>query len=193
MADTATTVVYCILRARWTGSRVPEYVSVMIRGNHDAENQMELRLPAGYICCRRIIRNRSRSTIWASWCMARAIRVVTFAKIWQPLIPTLLQGRINIGLLHTAVDGFGGSHERYAPCTVADLAAKNYDYWALGHVHERTEIAQAPWIVYPGNLQARHVNEAGSKGATLVTITGGRISDVKALAFDCRALDAIAD
>ena len=35
------------------------------------------------------------------------------------------------GLLHTAADGREG-HARYAPCSVANLVAKGYDYWALG-------------------------------------------------------------
>ncbi len=39
----------------------------------------------------------------------------------------------NIGVLHTALNGREG-HAGYAPCSIADLSAKNYDYWALGHV-----------------------------------------------------------
>jgi DNA repair exonuclease SbcCD nuclease subunit len=88
--------------------------------------------------------------------------------------PAPLPGRLNIGLLHTAA-GRGG-HENYAPCTPEQLAAHGYDYWALGHVHAREVIAEAPWIVFPGNLQGRDVNEAGAKGATLVTVTDGAIA-----------------
>lgn len=157
---------------------------VMIRGNHDAENQMELRMAAGIHLLspdqpESIAFDDLGVVVHGQSYPRRDVRHNLVAAYPEPVA-----GRVNIGLLHTAVDGFGGTHERYAPCTVADLIAKNYDYWALGHVHERTEIAKAPWIVYPGNLQARHVNEAGSKGATLVTVTGGRISDVKALPFD---------
>lgn len=157
---------------------------VMIRGNHDAENQMELRLPAGIHL---LSSDRPESIAFDDLGVVVHGQSYPRRDVRQNLVaayPDPVAGRINIGLLHTAVDGFGGTHERYAPCTVADLTAKNDDYWALGHVHERTEIAKAPWIVYPGNLQARHVNEAGSKGATLVTVTGGRISDVEALPFD---------
>ncbi|HEY2446043.1 MAG TPA: DNA repair exonuclease [Rhizomicrobium sp.] len=157
---------------------------VLIRGNHDAENQMELRLPAGV---RLLSPDGPESVGFEDLGVVVHGQSYPRRDVRHNLVATYpdpIAGRVNIGLLHTAVDGFGGTHERYAPCTVADLIAKNYDYWALGHVHERTEIATAPWIVYPGNLQARKISEAGSKGATLVTVTGGRISDVKAIPFD---------
>ena len=157
---------------------------VMIRGNHDAENQMELRMAAGIHL---LSPDRPESIAFDDLGVVVHGQSYPRRDVRHNLVATYpdpVAGRFNIGLLHTAVDGFGGTHERYAPRTVADLIAKSYDYWALGHVHERTEIATAPWIVYPGNLQARHANEAGSKGATLVTVTGGRIVDVKAMSFD---------
>jgi DNA repair exonuclease SbcCD nuclease subunit len=45
-------------------------------------------------------------------------------------------GKFNIGLLHTSLNGREG-HDTYAPCSLDDLKSKGYDYWALGHVHER--------------------------------------------------------
>ena len=84
----------------------------------------------------------------------------------------------NIGLLHTALAGRAG-HEDYAPCSQDDLKAKGYDYWALGHVHKREVVSEDPWIVFPGNVQGRHIREPGSKGATLVTVEGGRIAAVE--------------
>ena len=41
---------------------------------------------------------------------------------------------MNIGLMHTSLAGAPG-HDLYAPCTLADLAASGFDYWALGHIH----------------------------------------------------------
>ena len=79
----------------------------------------------------------------------------------------------NIGLLHTACGS--GEHANYAPCSVADLARRGYDYWALGHVHTRSVLSEDPWVVFPGNIQGRHVKEEGSKGATLVTVDGRRV------------------
>ena len=49
--------------------------------------------------------------------------------------PEPVDGVFNIGVLHTGMGGMGG-HANYAPCTVDDLVAKGYDYWALGHVHQ---------------------------------------------------------
>lgn len=89
----------------------------------------------------------------------------------------------NIGLLHTALTGRAG-HADYAPCNPAELISKGYDYWALGHVHQREIVSEDPWILYPGNLQGRHIREAGAKGATLVTVADGRISAVEARELD---------
>ncbi len=92
-------------------------------------------------------------------------------------------GYVNIGLLHTSLTGREG-HEAYAPCTVGELQAKGYDYWALGHVHQREIVALAPWIVFPGNIQGRHIKEEGAKGVTMVTIEEGRIIEVQERPLD---------
>lgn len=89
----------------------------------------------------------------------------------------------NIGMLHTSLTGREG-HADYAPCTVDELQAKGYDYWALGHVHKREEVARDPWIVFPGNIQGRHIRETGVKGATLVTVEDGRIVEVEERELD---------
>lgn len=86
---------------------------------------------------------------------------------YAPRIP----GMLNIGLLHTACGS--GQHENYAPCSVEQLVGHGYDYWALGHVHARAELHRHPaWVVFPGNLQGRHIKEEGAKGATLVRVDG---------------------
>ena len=90
--------------------------------------------------------------------------------------PQPLPGYFNIGLMHTALEGREG-HEPYAPCTLSELIAKGYDYWALGHVHRRESVngSNHPRVEYPGNLQGRHIRETGPKGCLLVTIgTDGR-------------------
>jgi exonuclease SbcD len=90
--------------------------------------------------------------------------------------PAARGGWFNIGLLHTSADGKYG-HDTYAPCSLDDLIGKNYDYWALGHVHQRRVLCEDPWIVFPGNLQGRHVNEKGEKGFTLVCVEAGRVRE----------------
>ena len=43
---------------------------------------------------------------------------------------------------------------------------------------------EQPHVVFPGNLQGRHVRETGPKGACLVTVEDGETVDVAALGFD---------
>jgi DNA repair exonuclease SbcCD nuclease subunit len=83
-----------------------------------------------------------------------------------------MTGWVNIGLLHTGLTGADG-HERYAPCTVEDLRARGYDYWALGHVHTRGTPCADPPVAFPGNPQGRHIREAGEKGCLLTTLDSG--------------------
>ncbi len=92
-------------------------------------------------------------------------------------------GFFNIGLLHTSLTGCSG-HETYAPCTIDDLKSKGYDYWALGHIHNREIVSEDPWIVFPGNIQGRHIRETGAKGASLVTVEDGCITGVEFLELD---------
>lgn len=72
-----------------------------------------------------------------------------------------------LGVLHCALDGLKAA--RYAPCTVDDLIATRLDAFALGHVHERRIVHEAPFIAYPGNVQGLHIHETGPRGCLLVT------------------------
>ncbi len=78
-------------------------------------------------------------------------------------------------MLHTSLAGSQG-HDTYAPCSVAELSAMGFDYWALGHVHKRQVHSNAPWIVMPGIPQGRDIGEAGPKSATLLSIEDKTIS-----------------
>jgi len=89
----------------------------------------------------------------------------------------------NIGLLHTSLTGRTG-HEDYAPCTLDELKSKGYDYWALGHVHKREIVCRDPLIIFPGNIQGRHIKETGIKGATLVTLEDNHITEVEECELD---------
>jgi DNA repair exonuclease SbcCD nuclease subunit len=72
-------------------------------------------------------------------------------------------GTFYIGMLHGSLEG-ETAHAVYAPFTKQQLLEKNYDYWALGHIHQRQELHADPPIVYPGNTQGRHRGESGAKG-----------------------------
>lgn len=69
----------------------------------------------------------------------------------------------HIGMLHGSLEG-EKAHAVYAPFTKQQLLEKNYDYWALGHIHLRQQLHEEPSIVYPGNIQGRHRGESGPKG-----------------------------
>jgi DNA repair exonuclease SbcCD nuclease subunit len=163
--------------AQMSRLRAADIPVVIIRGNHDAASQItkSLRLPDNVIELRssrpetRVLERIGVAVHGQSY----ATRAVT--DDLAAAYPDSVAGLFNIGLLHTSAGGRPG-HENYAPCSVATLTNKEYEYWALGHVHKREVISQAPWVVFPGNLQGRHANETGPKGATLVTVDGARVT-----------------
>ncbi len=90
----------------------------------------------------------------------------------------------SIGLLHANV-GQQPGHDNYAPCSINDLVSRNFDYWALGHIHEYKVLRESdPAIVYSGNTQARHSNEAGQKGCCLVTLSTDHPPDIRFMSTD---------
>ena len=151
----------------------------IVAGNHDAASQItkHLRLPDNVtLFSTRKPERVVLDDLGVSICgQGFATRAVTddISQGYPQGDPQLL----NIGLLHTCLDGKPG-HEPYAPCTVDGLRSKGYQYWALGHVHKREEVSRDPWIVFPGNIQGRHIREIGPKGCTLVTVDGGEIVEV---------------
>ncbi|WP_434402151.1 DNA repair exonuclease [Planococcus sp. 11815] len=86
--------------------------------------------------------------------------------------PSKENGVIQIGMLHGSEES-DTEHAVYAPFRKEQLLAKNYDYWALGHIHKRQQLSLDPPIVYPGNLQGRHRKESGPKGFYEVVLTDG--------------------
>lgn len=70
-----------------------------------------------------------------------------------------------IGLYHGAL---GVDGEPYAPFSLSDMLQKNYDYWALGHIHIRQTLNEQPFIGYSGVLQGLNRKETGDKGYYLV-------------------------
>jgi exonuclease SbcD len=107
-----------------------------------------------------------------------AIHGLSFA---QPHAPESLVGRyrpavegaVNIGIMHTSLAGAPG-HSPYAPCSLADLHATGFQYWALGHIHKRSIVESPSAVVMPGMPQGRDINEAGAKSVTLVTVADNR-------------------
>jgi DNA repair exonuclease SbcCD nuclease subunit len=156
----------------------------MIKGNHDAESIMSRDLP--YPPTMATFAATKAETITLD-----ALRVALHGRSFPNRLtsdfvesyPARREGWLNIGVLHTSLDGSRG-HEGYAPCSVDDLKRFGYDYWALGHVHAAEVVSRDPWIVYPGNLQGRSVRETGAKGAMRVTVENGHIVDVAPIVLD---------
>ena len=78
--------------------------------------------------------------------------------------------RYTFGIMHAQERASLSSQNVYAPFTLSELQNLNYDYFALGHIHLRQILSETPLIVYPGNIQGRHINETGPKGCYLGTI-----------------------
>jgi len=150
----------------------------LIRGNHDARSVItkSLVLPPGVF---EFSSRRAETQVLDELGVALHGRSFPDRAVPEDLsagYPEPVRGRLNIGILHTSAED-PGEHETYAPCRVSGLIAKGYDYWALGHIHQRQELHPPghPWIVFPGNIQGRHVRETGAKGCTLVEVRDGAI------------------
>jgi DNA repair exonuclease SbcCD nuclease subunit len=78
----------------------------------------------------------------------------------------------HVALLHTQVHHSLGAdeHHPYAPSDLSFLVRSGYDYWALGHVHERQALSADPPVWYAGSLQGRTHAERGERGALLVDL-----------------------
>lgn len=143
----------------------------IIAGNHDAANKMtkDLRLPDNV----KRFGHKKAETLRLDGLQV-AIHGQSFASqaIYDDLsaeYPAGERGWFNIGMLHTCGPGREG-HESYAPCTLDTLRSKQYDYWALGHIHRRETLCEEPYVAFSGNLQGRHIRETGPKGCMLVTV-----------------------
>lgn len=180
---------------------------VIAKGNHDAQSQVtqKLSLPENVrefgIERAESFEYRDAGLIFHGQSYAHRAELRDLAAGYPDAVP----GFVNVGVLHTCATGRPG-HEAYAPCRLETLIDKRYDYWALGHIHEREVLHRKPWVVFPGNLQARHMKETGSKGATVVeydatgiTSVEHRVLDVVRFvrldvpAFDAQAPDDLVD
>jgi DNA repair exonuclease SbcCD nuclease subunit len=173
---------FCREMGRLNKVNIPVY---LLYGNHDAESEMtkKLTLPANV----HTFESRKAHTFRID-----ALKVALHGRSYKEAAtldnlaasyPVPVLGWLNIGVLHTALGGYA-AHANYAPCTLAELTAKSYQYWALGHVHEHAILQKDPWVVFPGNLQGRHIRETGARGAMLVTADETGIQSVERVLVD---------
>ena len=167
---------------RLNQARIPVF---LLHGNHDAQSQITrpLVLPDNV----NVFGVRRPETFQIEGLNValhgQSFRQAATTDNLVPGYPSPIDGAFNIGVLHTALGGLG-EHASYAPCSLAELVAKGYGYWALGHVHQGQVLHEQPHIVFPGNLQGRHVRETGPKGAYLVTVDHGEVADLTTLEMD---------
>ena len=148
---------------------IPVY---LIYGNHDAASKLTRQLhPPDNV---HILHATEPQTIVDDK-LGVAIHGQSFAtpEITEDLAtnyPAPARDLFNIGVLHTNLSGYA-DHANYAPCSLEELKNKGYQYWALGHVHNRHVLCTDPYIIYPGNIQGRHGKEQGEKSSELVTVS----------------------
>lgn len=144
---------------------------VWVRGNHDAENRVirHLLLPGH-------VHEIGLSGVQTLKLEALGLCVVGTSYTQRACCDDLLsqyppkaRGQRVIGLLHTSADG-KVSGDRYAPCRRSDLARKDYDYFALGHVHQPMLLGRSIPVAYSGSLQGRSFMECGARGCLILTL-----------------------
>lgn len=158
---------------RLNSMNIPVY---LLHGNHDyIENTgLHLDMPPNVF-----LFNETVETKWLTTKEGEQIAITGFSydKRW------ILERKIvdypekspratyQLGLLHGFSEGIDSEHGKYAPFSLVELKSKKYDYWALGHIHKRQQLATNPPIVYPGNTQGRSSKESGEKGFELVKMS----------------------
>ena len=150
---------------------------LLLHGNHDAASHMtrSLRLPGNVFTFptdapySRIL-NECRTVVHGQGYAQRQVTENLAAGY-----PAPHPGFFNIGLLHTSLET-PGADKRYAPCAPADLVARGYDYWALGHRHNCQVLAENPPVLFCGAAQGRDVAEPGPHACVWVAAEAGRVS-----------------
>jgi DNA repair exonuclease SbcCD nuclease subunit len=173
---------FCREMGRLNKAGIPVY---LLFGNHDADSDMTRKLtlpPNVYQFETRKANTFPIETLKVAL-HGRSYKEAATLENLVASYPKPVAGWLNIGVLHTALEGYA-EHASYAPCSLAELNAKGYDYWALGHVHEYAVLQETPHVVFPGNLQGRHIRETGARGAVMVTAGDTCIHTVERLLVD---------
>jgi DNA repair protein SbcD/Mre11 len=168
---------------RLRAANIPAFV---LHGNHDAESQItkKLTLPDNV----QVFSYRKPQTFKLDdhrvALHGQSFRMQAVTENLAAAYPPPVKGYFNIGVLHTALGGVNGPHENYAPCALEELVNKGYGYWALAHVHQGGVLHENPHVVFCGNLQGRHIREAGPKSAQLITVQHGAVQDIESVHTD---------
>ena len=158
---------------------------VIVKGNHDADNRIGrfLDLPSNTVVLDDSAPQQMAFPDLGVAVTGQSFRPGPVTENLALSYPPPLPGLFNIAMLHTSLSG-SLDHDPYAPCTLIDLLSRNYDYWALGHIHQGEILSRDPAVVYPGNLQGRHAKETGPKGAMLAETDGNRLISLDFVPLD---------
>jgi DNA repair exonuclease SbcCD nuclease subunit len=154
--------------ARLDKAGIPIFI---VKGNHDAQSQLTSNIKNWPKNVTMFKHKKAHTELLEKWNVAIHGQSYAQQHVVEDLsaaYPPLVPGAFNIGMLHTCLDD-GGTD--YAPACLEKLIKRGYDYWALGHIHDRQDLScDGVHIEFPGNLQGRSVRETGPKGCTLVTV-----------------------
>ncbi|PLR83741.1 DNA repair exonuclease [Bacillus canaveralius] len=147
----------------------------LIHGNHDhlGGSWVELNMPANVHIFRDNVEVLTYNTSEGT-----SVHLYGFSYVKKHVLERRINDYVkktgadfHIGILHGNHEG-NSDHGNYAPFHLRELIEKEFDYWALGHIHKRTVLSEMPAVVYPGNIQGRHKKETGMKGCYFVSLAG---------------------
>lgn len=175
----------------WWNARLERLVEAgievfVVHGNHDAESLLTQRIaaPEGV----HVFPSDAPASI-ASKRVPLVVHGQSYADraVSEDLaaaFPMAVPGLINVGLLHTSLDG-RPNYATYAPTTLETLRSKEYALWGLGHVHERERPeTDGTYVLFPGNTLGRSIREVGPRSVSLVTTDDTRVVDVTPVEVD---------
>jgi len=143
----------------------------VVKGNHDAESKLTSAIRHWPANVAFFSHKKPHTVLLEKYSVAIHGQSYAQQQVTQDLsanYPAPITGAFNIGILHTCLED-GGTD--YAPASIASLVARGYDYWALGHVHDRRDLSRdGVHIEFPGNVQGRSMRETGPKGCSLVSV-----------------------
>jgi DNA repair exonuclease SbcCD nuclease subunit len=173
--DFGTGLYFCAAMGRLEKAGIDVY---LLYGNHDAQSVLTKKLPLPpnvHLFTANKVATFTHEVTGAVL-HGRSYREKDTRENLAIQYPPATPGAFDIGVLHTALNGGRPPHAPYAPCSLAELTAKGYQYWALGHVHDFEIVSESPYVVYPGNVQGRSVRECGPRGVVIVTVQDNEIA-----------------
>jgi len=155
---------------------IPVYIS---KGNHDTEKPWDAAIP--YPDNVKVFGVKPETSRFS--CDGTVVEVTGasfMTKKEKRNLVSMLSGAddaFTVACVHCYIEEVGG--QPYAACKMSDFLGKNVDYWALGHIHKRKVLRENPYVVYSGNIQGRSAKESGPKGAYVVSVSDGKVSDLR--------------